>query len=288
MSKLFAISDLHAAVESNREAIAELGEHPDDWLIVAGDVAEKPDQLWDVLELLKDRFAEVIWTPGNHELWTVREGDTSIAGQAKYELMVEVARSAGAVTPEDPFPRWRGPTGDCIIAPLFLLYDYSFRPDHVSEEAVVAWAAEERAVCSDEVMLSPAPYPSRQAWCADRLQLTRARLEKEVPDELPTILVNHYPLREEFVYLPRIPRFTPWCGTRATADWHRRYRALACISGHLHIRRTDWRDGTRFEEVSLGYPKQWRQEEGLKPYLREILPGPAAASEEPGTIFHGP
>ena len=287
MSKLFAISDLHAAVESNRNAVAELGEHPDDWLIVAGDVAERPEQLWEVLELLKERFARVIWTPGNHELWTVREGDTSIAGEAKYELMVEVARSAGALTPEDPFPRWRGVGGECVIAPLFLLYDYSFRPEHVRADEVVAWAAEKRSVCSDEVMLSPEPHPSRQAWCAQRLQLTRTRLEREVPKDLPTILVNHYPLREEFVYLPRIPRFSPWCGTRATEDWHRRYRALACISGHLHIRRTDWRDGTRFEEVSLGYPKQWRQKDGVKPYLREILPGPTAPAEEPGTIFHG-
>jgi len=287
LSKLYAISDLHAAVETNRQAVAELAEHPDDWLIVAGDVAERPEQLWEVLELLKERFAQVIWTPGNHELWTVREGEAAIAGQAKYDLMVEVARSAGAITPEDPYPLWHGAGGTCTIAPLFLLYDYSFRPDHVPQDEVVAWAAEERAVCSDEVLLSPDPYPSRQAWCAARISHTRQRLDQEVPADRPTILVNHYPLREEFVYLPRIPRFSPWCGTRATENWHQRYRALACVSGHLHIRRTDWRDGTRFEEVSLGYPKQWRQGEGLKPYLREILPGPLPQVEEPGTIFHG-
>ena len=287
MSKLYAISDLHAAIESNRNAVEELGEHPNDWLIVAGDVAERPDSLWGVLEALCARFAKVIWTPGNHELWTLRDDQGSVAGEAKYELMVETARAAGAITPEDAFPRWTGPGGECVIAPLFLLYDYSFRPSEVALEGVVDWAAEERSVCSDEVLLSPDPHPSRQAWCAERINHTAARLEREVPAHLPTILVNHYPLRQEFVYLPRIPRFAPWCGTRATETWHRRYRALACISGHLHIRRTDWRDGTRFEEVSLGYPKQWRQSQGLKPYLREILPGPPPPAEEPGTIFHG-
>ena len=39
--------------------------------------------------------------------------------------------------------------------------------------------------------------------------------------------------------------------------------------------------------MSLGYPKQWRQKDGVKPYLREILPGPTAPAEEPATIFHG-
>jgi len=37
--KLFAISDLHLAHKSNRAALDTLPDHPDDWLIVAGDVA---------------------------------------------------------------------------------------------------------------------------------------------------------------------------------------------------------------------------------------------------------
>jgi hypothetical protein len=37
------------------------------------------------------------------------------------------------------------------------------------------------------------------------------------------------------------------------------------------VRRTDWRDGTRFEEVSLGYPGQWDRARGVAGYFREIL-----------------
>ena len=91
---------------------------------------------------------------------------------------------------------------------------------------------------------------------------------------LATVLVNHFPLRYDLARLPAIPRFTLWCGTRRTEDWHTRFRAIAVISGHLHIPSTRHRDGVRFEEVSVGYPRQWASELGLESKLREILPGP--------------
>jgi hypothetical protein len=40
------------------------------------------------------------------------------------------------------------------------------------------------------------------------------------------------------------------------------------------MRSTRWRDGVRFEEVSLGYPAQWRQSNTVDDYLRPILPAP--------------
>jgi hypothetical protein len=50
------------------------------------------------------------------------------------------------------------------------------------------------------------------------------------------------------------------------------------VTGHLHVRRTDWIDGVRFEEVSLGYPRQWEDAKtvgnDINTMLREILPGP--------------
>ena len=87
------------------------------------------------------------------------------------------------------------------------------------------------------------------------------------------VLINHFPLRQDLVRLFHIPRFSIWCGTRLTEDWHVRFPVSVVVSGHLHIRSTDWRDGVRFEEVSLGYPRHWRQNRGMDSYLREVLPG---------------
>jgi len=274
--RLLATSDLHLSDAANWQALTALPVCPDDWLILAGDIAERLEQTRATFELLSSRFTRLIWVPGNHDLWTM-PGETCGVGEAKYWALIELARRYGVVTPEDPYPLWDGPGGPCLITPLFLLYDYSFRPDHVALQDVVAWAAEQQAVCADEVLLDPAPYADRAAWCAARCQLSERRLEAAGHD-LPKVIVNHYPLREDLIHIPRIPRFSPWCGTRQTEHWHRRFNARVVVSGHLHTRRTDWRDGTRFEEVSLGYPRQWNHARGLTAYLREILPGPDPAA----------
>ncbi|MBI4588084.1 MAG: hypothetical protein HY725_04555 [Candidatus Rokubacteria bacterium] len=40
------------------------------------------------------------------------------------------------------------------------------------------------------------------------------------------------------------------------------------------VRTTTLIDAVRFEEVSLGYPHEWRRENGIAGYLRQILPEP--------------
>jgi 3',5'-cyclic AMP phosphodiesterase CpdA len=269
--RLLAIADLHLAMPRNREAFRRLPPHAEDWLIIAGDLCESTRLFTEALTWLAGRFAKVIWVPGNHELWLTAPATAAEGSQRKYMALVDIARRLGVATPEDSYPIW--PPGGEIIVPLCTLYDYSFRPPEVALGDVVRWAAEISNVAADEALIDPTPAAGMAEWCATRCAETEARLARELPDGARTVLVGHYPLREDLVRIPRIPRFTPWCGTRRTTEWHRRYRAVAAVSGHLHVRRTDWRDGTRFEEVSLGYPGQWDTAKGVGFYLREILRG---------------
>ncbi|MCA8927238.1 MAG: metallophosphoesterase [Alphaproteobacteria bacterium] len=271
--RLWAISDLHLASAINRDALAALPDYGPDWLILAGDVAERSEHFHLAFRTLTRRFARVIWTPGNHDLWTVTDDPefAGLGGDAKYRAIVELARSYGVATPEDPWPVWTGDGGPCVLAPLFTLYDYSFRPAEVARADVVAWAREGRAACADELFLNPAPYASREDWCRALCATAEARLSALEP-ALPTVLINHYPLRRDLVRLRRIPRFAPWCGTERTAGWAERFRARTVVYGHLHIRRSEDWDGVRYEEVSLGYPKHWDRTAGIAPYLRPILP----------------
>jgi 3',5'-cyclic AMP phosphodiesterase CpdA len=280
--RLLATSDLHLGHRANRDALAALPPHPDDRLIVAGDVGERVDHLVFALETLTPRFARVIWTPGNHDLWCPPDATDRTRGQARYDELVAVCRSFGAITPEDPYLEWPDGTGTRIV-PMFLLFDYSFRPPDVPLDAAIRWARETGVGASDEQFLDPQPWPSRAAWCHARCDLTEARLAA-LPAGEPTVLINHWPLRYDLARPPRVPRFSLWCGTMRTNDWHRRFHARVVVSGHLHLRTTLWRSGVRFEEVSLGYPRDWQADRGLAWYLRDVLSdaSPASARFTPG------
>lgn len=78
---------------------------------------------------------------------------------------------------------------------------------------------------------------------------------------MPIVYVNHYPLVREPSRVLRYPEFAQWCGTVHTAIWHKRRRTAAVVYGHLHIPRSTVHDGVRFEEVSVGYPREWRRPE---------------------------
>jgi len=274
--RLLATSDLHVRFPDNREIVEALRPESDgDWLIVAGDVGETVSHIEWALRLLAGRFATVVWAPGNHELWSHKEDPTGLRGDARYRHLVELCRGIGVSTPEDPYLVWDGPGGPVTVAPLFIGYDYSFRPDGATtKEESLAEAYRTGVVCNDEFLLHPDPYPSRDAWCRARVGESTRRLDACDPG-LATVLVNHYPLVREPTRVLRHPEFAQWCGTEATADWHKRFRARVMVYGHLHIPRTTWHDGVRFEEVSLGYPREWGSRATAPRVPRQILPEPS-------------
>ena len=274
-ARLYAVSDLHLAYAENRATVEGIvPQHEGDWLLVAGDVAERAEDVEWALRLLASRFATVVWVPGNHELWTHPQDALELRGEHRYWYLVELCRSLGVLTPEDPYPVWTGPGGPVTVAPLFLLYDYSFLPAGVADGATALAKAEAAGVvCTDEFMLHPDPYPTRADWCRARVAYTSARLDACDPS-LPTVLVNHFPLVRQPTEVLWHQEFALWCGTTASADWPVRYRASAVVYGHLHIPRTTHYDGIRHLEVSLGYPREWQRYGKPDPLLREVFPDP--------------
>ncbi|HEV3322309.1 MAG TPA: metallophosphoesterase [Solirubrobacteraceae bacterium] len=271
--RLLAIGDLHITYPENRRVVEGLRpSSPEDWLIVCGDVSELSADLEWALGVLRERFSTVIWVPGNHDLWTVPEDPVALRGVARYLHLVEVCRRLGVLTPEDPYPVWEGPGGPAAVVPLFLLYDYSFGSAIAPTKALaLARAHAAGVVCSDELVLFPDPFPSREAWCEARVRDAELRLCALDP-QLPTVLVNHFPLVRAPTAVLRHPEFAQWCGTALTADWHVRFRARAVVYGHLHIPRTTVYDGVPFFEVSLGYPREWHRRRVARAPLRPILP----------------
>jgi 3',5'-cyclic AMP phosphodiesterase CpdA len=257
--RLLAVSDLHVSFPENKPLAQSLRPtHAGDWLIVAGDVGEKLADIEETLRLLANRFARVIWVPGNHELWTHPREDSPLRGVARYERLVEICRELGVLTPEDPYPVFGGRT----IAPLFTLYDYSFRTLATQREALDE-AYRTGIVCTDERFLHPDPYPTREAWCAARIDYS---LERLAAIDGPTVLVNHWPLTREPTDVLRYPIFAQWCGTTKTQHWPTKFNADVVVYGHLHIPRVITVDGVRQVEASVGYPREWHKH-GLRPEL---------------------
>ncbi|MFI5806931.1 metallophosphoesterase family protein [Streptomyces sp. NPDC051561] len=273
--ELLAVSDLHVAYAENRDVVDKLrpGSN-EDWLIVAGDVGELFADVERTLRQLAGAFAQVVWTPGNHELWTHPQDPVQLRGEQRYLRLVELCRSLGVLTPEDPYPVFTGVGGPVTVAPLFVLYDYTFRGGDTavatSADEALALAREAGVVCSDEHFLHPDPYPSRQAWCEQRVAYTERRLA-ECDPALPTVLVNHFPLTRLPLRPLHYPEFSLWCGTERTVDWHLKYRAASVVYGHLHIPRVTEEDGVVFTEVSIGYPREWRRRGLPADPLRKVL-----------------
>ncbi len=190
--KVWAISDLHVRFSENRTLLESVSAHPDDWLILGGDLGEGADDLHFVFRALAPKFARLLWVPGNHELWTIPGEAPELRGEAKYQHLVSLCHEYGVLTPEDPYPEWpnenrrvgapAGPDNHAsytlsdaisderarsassprrlVLAPLFLLYDYSFRPDDVTQARAVEWAADTGLACTDEALLNPDPHPN--------------------------------------------------------------------------------------------------------------------------------
>jgi hypothetical protein len=53
---------------------------------------------------------------------------------------------------------------------------------------------------------------------------------------------------------------------------HTGFRGATVVCGRLHTPRTTRHDGVRFEEVSVGYPRERRKRTGPPGRLRRILP----------------
>src|SRR5262249_40482930 len=118
----FAVSDLHVDHAANAQWVAALSrqDYTDDILILAGDVSDSLGQIEENLNALAMRFNKVLYVPGNHEMWVIRnpELEDSIA---KFAEVCRIVRRSGAST-ECLFK------DELAIVPLLGWYDYSFGP----------------------------------------------------------------------------------------------------------------------------------------------------------------
>lgn len=75
--KVFVVSDVHSDHDANMDWLRGLSatQYKQDTLICAGDVTDNLEIFQTSMSLLKDKFGDVFFVPGNHDLWCRRKED---------------------------------------------------------------------------------------------------------------------------------------------------------------------------------------------------------------------
>src|SRR5215510_8875651 len=118
--RLFATSDLHTDYRENFRWLQEISssEYRHDALIVAGDISDRFEIIRDTLQLLRNKFRRLLFTPGNHELWVRGVDYNSIE---KLQRVLELCRKLDVSTSPVRFEEF-------WVVPLFSWYDGIFDP----------------------------------------------------------------------------------------------------------------------------------------------------------------
>ena len=181
---------------------------------------------------MSERFATVIWVPGNHELLTYTGDPLRLRGERRYRHLRRALPRLGVLTPEDPFPLWDGAGGPALVAPLFLLYDYSFGRNVGGDQGGgAAPGPRGRGRLRRRVPAAPRPIPEPRGLVRKPASPRPSGDLTEADPDLPTVLVNHFPLLAEPTRVLRHPEFAQWCGTVRTADWHLRFARRPSSTG---------------------------------------------------------
>ncbi|NKB76463.1 MAG: metallophosphoesterase [Gammaproteobacteria bacterium] len=117
--KIYAVSDLHVDYPANKQWLDALSlvDYQDDILILPGDVTDNLILLGEVFSQLKKRFSQVMYVPGNHDLWVTRGGTGTSLNKA--EQVLALAHREGVLTEPWSYE-------NLTIVPLLSWYDYSF------------------------------------------------------------------------------------------------------------------------------------------------------------------
>lgn len=238
--RVFAVSDVHVDYSENQQWVAELSadDYREDLLVLAGDISDSLQLLEWCLETLAARFAQVLYVPGNHDLWVMRDNfpGTSLD---KFQRILQIVQDCGVTS--KPLHRQR-----LSIVPLLSWYDYSFgEPTHELQQAWVDFHA-----CRWPQHLT------MQEVAEYFLVFNHGFLD--ITNET-VISFSHFMPRLDLMpsYIPARRRMLyPVLGSTRLETQIRRLKPAIHIYGHSHLNRNLTLDGVRYVNNAYGYPHE--------------------------------
>lgn len=240
--RVFALSDIHVDYAENLNWVEQLsaGEYQEDILVLAGDVSHSMELLSQVFDSLKSKFLEVLFVPGNHELW-VQDEDFDCSLQ-KFEAINDLCKTLGVRN-----TLFEHESIDFV--PLLSWYDFSFgKPDRHLRRAWRDFRA-----CS-----WPHNLDSSAAICEYFLQ---KNLPLPQANGKTVISYSHFLPRID-IMPERIPmdrrRVYPVLGSGGLGDQVRQLQPSIHIYGHSHINQAIELDGINFVNNAFATPSEQR------------------------------
>ena len=240
--RLFATSDLHTDYKENFRWLQELSdtEYRDDALIVAGDISDRLGVIRETLLLLRGKFRQLLYTPGNHELWVRGSELNSVE---KLQLVLELCNELDISTKPLRLENF-------WVVPLFSWYDGIFEPGKAKEEKAARQAWADFHFCK---------WPEDAAPLADYfLRLNEPHLKSY---DAPVISFSHFIPRSDLLPPKEYLRIS-WLGNvsvcAALDTQIRQLNSRVHICGHTHTTFDLVIDDVRYVQNAVRYPKERR------------------------------
>lgn len=269
--RLFAVSDLHTDFEQNMVWLRGLSRtaYTHDALIVAGDVSDDTAVLEATLRECTDRFASVIFVPGNHDVWTQRKASTPSQNSFTKlrELQALCARLGVITQPTVLFSGRQQDAAPVLVVPLLSWYHAAFDTEPPVPFLDVPSA---RRVMTDFAACNWPPGvddstddvarlwddANDEDWNTAGFDVDAAASRRLAPH---VVTVSHFlPLLElipekRFLFFPNLTQAV------GSSFLHTRLASLrpdVHVFGHTHFAYDMCLDGVRYIQASLAYPHE--------------------------------
>ena len=245
--KVFALSDIHIDYENNKRWLFNLSmmDYRRDVLILAGDITDNLQTLEQCFIHLSKAFKQVLYVPGNHELWVVR--DSVKSSLDKFKKVSQLALDCDITMQPCQF-------GSLSIVPLLGWYDFSF--GEPVGDIQHSWIDFRHCIWPDGYQEKEIThyFLSQNSAALEEVNDTIISFSHFLP--LIEVMPSYIPEKHRNVY--------PVLGSQLLGEQVKRLNPLIHVYGHSHINQNIMIDGVQYINNAFGYPaEKWFKKELL-------------------------
>lgn len=262
--KIGCISDIHVDINQNYKVVEDLAavikEKELDYLIIAGDIYNDYTVCMEVIERIKKLSGiEVYFVPGNHDLRYGEKKDNNT-----FEIYNRYVENPSCLCGKS-----KQISEDWVIIGDIGWYDYSFGSSKYEKKDFEKMRAFDRT-WEDSIYVH---------WGKSNEEMTEFFVENlqeqfELNKDKKKIAVMHMVPRREFSVTEKNELweyFNAFLGSRKYAELFERYKTEYVVLGHVHYRKYEKFNNTKYICSCLSYSSQWQKPENSVEEIRNTL-----------------